>query len=73
MKTLAAKMMTDVIAEQHKKVLYLDFDDARSVMYGCNALHLVFRFCVQQFAVARNLDGSEKHARHAGKKSIFKQ
>jgi len=55
--TLAAKMMTDVIAEQHRKVLLPRFDDARSACMASNALAFgISGSGPTVFAVARDLD-----------------
>lgn len=55
--TLAAKMMTDVIAEQHRKVLLPRFDDAREVCMQHNALAFgISGSGPTVFAVAKTLD-----------------
>lgn len=53
---MAAKMMTDVIAEQHRKVLLPRFDDARTACMQNNALAFgISGSGPTVFAVARNL------------------
>jgi homoserine kinase len=55
--TLAAKMMTDVIAEQHRKVLLPRFDDARKACMSSNALAFgISGSGPTVFAIARELD-----------------
>jgi homoserine kinase len=55
--TLAAKMMTDVIAEQHRKVLLPRFDDAREACMNSNALAFgISGSGPTVFAIARELD-----------------
>jgi homoserine kinase len=55
--TLAAKMMTDVIAEQHRKVLLPRFDDARAACMASNALAFgISGSGPTVFAVAKELD-----------------
>jgi homoserine kinase len=55
--TLAAKMMTDVIAEQHRKVLLPRFDDAREACMSNNALAFgISGSGPTVFAIARELD-----------------
>ncbi|MDT0627507.1 homoserine kinase [Alteromonas sp. W364] len=54
---LAAKMMTDVIAEEHRKVLLPRFDDAREAANANNALAFgISGSGPTVFAVARELD-----------------
>jgi homoserine kinase len=54
---LAAKMMTDVIAEEHRKVLLPRFDDARQAASANNALAFgISGSGPTVFAVARDLD-----------------
>ena len=55
--TLAAKMMTDVIAEQHRKVLLPGFDDARDACMSSNALAFgISGSGPAVFAIARELE-----------------
>ncbi len=57
---LAAKMMTDVIAEQHRKVLLPRFDDARQACSQSNALAFgISGSGPTVFAVARELDDAK--------------
>lgn len=58
--TLAAKMMTDVIAEQHRKVLLPRFDDAREACMRSNALAFgISGSGPTVFAVARELEDAK--------------
>jgi homoserine kinase len=58
--TLAAKMMTDVIAEQHRKVLLPRFDDAREACMSSNALAFgISGSGPTVFAVARELEDAK--------------
>ena len=58
---LAAKMMTDVIAEQHRKVLLPRFDDARQACEQAGALAFgISGSGPTVFAVAENLEAAEK-------------
>ena len=57
---LAAKMMTDVIAEQHRKVLLPRFDDAREACMRSNALAFgISGSGPTVFAVARELEDAK--------------
>lgn len=57
---LAAKMMTDVIAEQHRKVLLPRFDDAREACTQNNALAFgISGSGPTVFAIAREIDEAE--------------
>jgi homoserine kinase len=59
--TLAAKMMTDVIAEQHRKVLLPRFDDARAACIANNALAFgISGSGPTVFAVAKELGEAKK-------------
>ncbi len=58
---LAAKMMTDVIAEQHRKVLLPRFDDAREACMHSNALAFgISGSGPTVFALARDIEDAKK-------------